>query len=63
MNQIVRALQDVEWLSKELGNLKSSMRVDWPEFNHLDFLWYKDVDSLLYSRLVELLPPPWPESK
>lgn len=51
--------QDIDWLSKQLGNLQSSVKIDWPEFNHLDFLWGMNSNRLLYDPLISVLPIPW----
>jgi len=48
--------QDVTWLAKQLVNLKGFYRVDFEQFNHLDFLWALNVNRLLYDRLLDLLP-------
>lgn len=51
--------QDVAWLASKLPNLQASIRVDYPYFNHWDFLWSVNINELLYNRLVALLPPPY----
>ena len=48
--------KDVTWLAKRLGNLQGFYRVNFSEFNHLDFLWATNVDELLYYPLLQLLP-------
>ena len=48
--------QDIDWLSRQLGNLQSSVKVDW--FNHLDFLWGVNSNQLLYDPLIAALPLP-----
>ncbi|XP_046650053.1 gastric triacylglycerol lipase-like isoform X1 [Daphnia pulicaria] len=50
--------KDIDWLSKQLGNLQSSVKIDWPEFNHLDFLWGMNSNRLLYDPLISVLPIP-----
>ena len=55
----IRFHQDVAWLASKLPNLKASIRVDYPLFNHWDFLWSVNVNELLYNRLVSLLPAPF----
>lgn len=54
-----RNQQDVQWLSGQLGNLQSSVRVDWAQFNHLDFLWGVNNNRLIYDPLMAVLPSPW----
>jgi hypothetical protein len=49
----------VAWLASKLSNLKASIRVDYPHFNHWDFLWSVNVNELLYNHLIKLLPPPY----
>ena len=45
-------LQDVEKLASLLGNLKSRHLVDHPTFNHLDFMYGRDADSLVYQLVI-----------
>lgn len=52
-------LKDVAWLASKLPNLKASIRVDYPYFNHWDFLWSTNVNELLYDRIIPLLPDPY----
>ena len=47
------------WLASKLPNLKASIRVDYPHFNHWDFLWSTNVNELLYDRIMPLLPDPY----
>nr|CAH0101930.1 unnamed protein product [Daphnia galeata] len=47
---------DVDWLLKELGNLKDSIRIS--DYNHADFLWGTDVKGRLYDQVISLLPSP-----
>lgn len=51
--------KDVAWLASKLPNLKASIRVDYPYFNHWDFLWSVNVNELLYNRVLTLLPSPY----
>ena len=46
-------------MASKLPNLQASIRVDYPYFNHWDFLWSVNINELLYNRLVALLPPPY----
>merc|ERR1719192_598534 len=41
--------QDVDAIASQLPGLVASRRVPYESFNHLDFLWAKDADSLLYK--------------
>jgi hypothetical protein len=52
-------IKDVAWLASKLPNLKASIRVDYPYFNHWDFLWSVNVNELLYNRVLSLLPSPY----
>jgi len=56
-NDYVVAPEDVHWLATNLGNLKSIHRVEDPKFNHIDFLYGKNVNQMVYSRIFPLLPP------
>lgn len=47
--------QDVESLYKELGNPVAKIRVPLDEFNHLDFLWGKDANTLLYEKILSFM--------
>ncbi|KAK4007766.1 gastric triacylglycerol lipase [Daphnia magna] len=58
-NDLLTTPEDVAWLASKLPNLKASIRVDYPLFNHWDFLWSVNVNELLYNRLLTLLPPPY----
>lgn len=47
--------QDVDQLYKELGNPFGKFRVPHEQFNHLDFMWAKDVKELLYDKILSLM--------
>ena len=49
-------VKDVRWLSQQLTNLISTVRINWADFNHLDFLWGINTNQLLYRPLLRLLP-------
>jgi len=49
--------QDVQWLASNLGNLSSITRVQDPKFNHIDFLFGKNVNEMVYCPVINLLPP------
>lgn len=48
--------QDVKWLAKRLGNLKSIHKVADRQFCHLDFLIGKNVNQVLYNHVIGQLP-------
>ncbi|EFX86485.1 hypothetical protein DAPPUDRAFT_312736 [Daphnia pulex] len=50
--------EDVAWLSRQLPNIKELIKVDDTHYNHFDFLWAKDNNRLLNSRIISILPPP-----
>jgi len=58
-NDLLTTPTDVAWLASKLPNLKASIRVDYPYFNHWDFLWSTNVNELLYDRIMPLLPDPY----
>lgn len=47
--------QDVHQLSKDLGNTYGEFPVPHNGFNHLDFMWAKDVKVLLYDKILSLM--------
>lgn len=47
--------QDVHQLSKDLGNTYGEFLVPHEYFNHLDFMWAKDVKELLYDKILSLM--------
>ncbi|XP_033218381.1 lipase 3-like [Belonocnema kinseyi] len=51
-NDWLAHIKDVESLYKELGNPVAKIRVPLNEFNHLDFLWAKDANTLLYEKIL-----------
>ncbi len=53
-NDWVAAPEDVQWLARELPNVILNRRVPLRTFNHLDFLWAKDADKLVYRDVVRL---------
>jgi len=51
--------QDVDAIANQLPGLVASNRVPYDSFNHLDFLWAKDADSLLYKPAMEVMSGVW----
>ncbi|EDW76558.1 uncharacterized protein Dwil_GK14601, isoform A [Drosophila willistoni] len=47
--------EDVEDLDRMLPNVVSKYLVDYPEFNHLDFIWGIDARELLWERMFDLM--------
>ncbi|CAB0035917.1 unnamed protein product [Trichogramma brassicae] len=43
---------DVQRLYKSLPNKIINYKVDYPKFNHLDFLWAVDAPKLVYKKLI-----------
>lgn len=54
-NDWVATPADVAWLARRLPRVVSSRRVAHPGFNHLDFLWAKDANVLVYEDVVRLV--------
>jgi hypothetical protein len=54
-------IQDVEWLTSQLPNLRQSFLVD--QFNHLDFLWAIEVDRYVNNRILDILANLWKKNK
>ena len=50
---IFNFLQDVIRLTSELPNLFKSYEVPFPKWNHLDFLWAIDANTLLYPEVLK----------
>ncbi|XP_011865872.1 PREDICTED: lipase 3-like [Vollenhovia emeryi] len=48
-------VNDVDELYKELDNPLGKFRVPHEKFNHLDFMWAKDVKELLYDKVLSLM--------
>lgn len=46
---------DVQWLASQLPRLIASVRVPYDDWNHLDFMWAKDADSLLYNPIIDFI--------
>jgi hypothetical protein len=47
-------LQDVKKLKSKLGSVvKSFNKVAYKKFNHFDFVWGKDADTLVYDTILK----------
>ena len=47
--------QDYERTLSELPNLIDNYTVPYERWNHVDFLWAKDIDTLLHPRVLQNL--------
>ncbi|KAG5317338.1 LIP3 Lipase, partial [Pseudoatta argentina] len=54
-NDWLAHVDDVYQLEKELGNPFGKFLVPHKKFNHLDFMWAKDVKELLYNKILNLM--------
>ncbi|XP_026753514.1 lipase 3-like [Galleria mellonella] len=54
-NDLIATRTDIETLVRKLPNIVKFYRVPFKKFNHMDFLFAKDVKKLLYNRIVDLL--------
>lgn len=54
-NDWMAAVKDVDELASKLGNVVGKFRVSDPKFNHLDYLWATDGDTLLYNRVISYI--------
>lgn len=52
-NDWLAAVEDVMRLKNELPNLVDAKLVSLQRFNHLDFIWARDVVELLYNDVIE----------
>lgn len=52
-NDWVIVPKDVEILAPKLGNLTEVRLVNYTDFNHLDFIFAKDADKLLYNYIIQ----------
>lgn len=46
---------DVAFLNDQLPNLVDSIQVPYPAWNHLDFLYGKDANTLLYKPIMKAM--------
>lgn len=54
-NDLLAAVEDVLRLGSDLPNLIGLFPVSHPKFNHLDFVWARNIRELLYERIVLLM--------
>jgi len=54
-NDILADPTDVTWLAEQLPNMVEKYRVPLSAFNHLDYLWAIDADTLVYNHVIENL--------
>jgi lysosomal acid lipase/cholesteryl ester hydrolase len=54
-NDWMAAVKDVDELAGKLGNLVGKFRVPDAKFNHLDFTYATDADTLLYNRVISFI--------
>jgi predicted double-glycine peptidase len=47
--------QDAEQLAAHLPNVVTCHTVEWPKFNHFDFVTAKDADKLVYDHVVKIM--------
>lgn len=47
--------EDVEELQQRLPNVVGKIVVEYPEFNHVDFVWGINARELLYRRVLKLM--------
>ncbi|XP_032677319.1 lipase 3-like [Odontomachus brunneus] len=54
-NDWLSDVRDVDQLYNELGKPFAKFRVPHDGFNHLDYMWAKDVNTLLYDKILSLM--------
>ena len=54
-NDWLSDVRDVHLLSQNLGNLTGKFLVQDSRFNHLDFIWANDVETLVYRKMFNLM--------
>ena len=52
-NDWLCAYYDYERMLNQIPNLYEAYTVEFPKWNHLDFLWAKDIETLLFPKLLE----------
>lgn len=58
MNDWLASYIDVEILAKNVPNLQGLYKVPMDSFNHIDFIFGKDADTLIYQPILKLLGSP-----
>lgn len=58
-NDWMAAVRDVDELASKLGNLFGKFRVPDAKFNHLDYTYATDADTLLYNRVISFMDRYW----
>jgi lysosomal acid lipase/cholesteryl ester hydrolase len=46
---------DVDRIENNIGNMKAKIKADLPMFNHIDFMWGIDANTLIYEPIIALL--------
>lgn len=54
-NDWMAAVKDVDELASKLGNVAEKNLIADPKFNHLDFTYATDADTLLYHHVMEII--------
>jgi hypothetical protein len=52
---VIVLLQNVHKICRDLPNVIRKYRVPLSTFNHLDFIWGKDANSLVYADVITFL--------
>ncbi|XP_053598432.1 uncharacterized protein LOC103570049 [Microplitis demolitor] len=56
-NDILVPQENVFELKRRLPNIVHFEKINYETFNHLDYLWARDVKELLYNRIIKLFIP------
>lgn len=54
-NDLLAAIEDVDQLYHELSHVVLKYKITLESFNHLDFLWAIDINSLLHDRVIDMM--------
>ena len=49
-------VKDVAWLAGELGNVQSNEETSDPQYNHVSFVWAKDVRQVINDKVIAIIP-------